>query len=300
MELNKVIEKKLTQEQKVQFERDDGKFKLLKNIIILPIVTTIIGIYFESMIVVTISILLVIASLVMSVYFITRKNTVFEDVIIPYVLEEKFENVEHVGCDTSMKEEFVNSQLVKDCDKIECGNCFRIIEDKYSVEICKVVTNRLDVEENDGVVDKNLEQNFSGVFARVKLPLRLDVDFKAVKNIKTYGDLNIDKTSTEQVRMNNLEFDLKYDVFSMEAVSLKRELSPGVLARILEINRKLDNVISFSVYDNVLYLALEYDKFLDFKGKGKKYINEEIALENLDVLECVNYFVRYFVNMVEV
>ena len=33
MELNKVIDKKLTQEQKLEFERDDGKFKLLKNII---------------------------------------------------------------------------------------------------------------------------------------------------------------------------------------------------------------------------------------------------------------------------
>lgn len=300
MELNKVIERKLTKEQKVQFERDDGKFKLLKNIFILPIVTAIIGIYLESIIIVTISILFIIAALVISVYSTTRKNRVYEDVIIPYVLEERFDNVEYVKSDVSLKEEFIASQLAPECDKIECSNCFRLIEDKYFIEICKVVTNKLDVEENDGVVDKNLEQNFSGVFARVKLPIRFDVDFKAIKNIKEYGSLNVDKSNTEQVKMNNLEFDRSYDVFSMEAVSLKRELSPGVLARILEINRKLDNVISFSVYNNVLYMTLEYDKFLDFKGKGKTYIDEELANENLDVLEHINYFIRYFINMIEV
>ncbi len=97
--------------------------------------------------------------------------------------------------------------------------------------------------------------------------------------------------------MNNLEFDMNYDVFSMEPVSLKRVLSPGVLARISEINRKLDNVISFSVYDNILYVTLEYDKFLEFKGSNKIYVDEEIATENLEILEYINYFIRYFVNM---
>ena len=298
MELNKVIDKKLTQEQKLEFERDDGKFKLLKNIIILPIVTAILGIYLESILIVTISVLFIIAFLVISVYYSsTRKNRVYENVIIPYILEEKFDNVEYVEPDVSVRDEFVKSQIAPDCDKIEFSNCFRLIEDKYFVEICKVVTNKLDVEENDGVVDKKLEQNFSGVFARVKLPNKFDVNFRATKNIKSYGNINVDKSSTEQVKMNNLEFDMNYDVFSMEPVSLKRVLSPGVLARISEINRKIDNVISFSVYDNILYVTLEYDKFLDFKGTDKTYVNEEIATHNLEVLEYINYFIRYFVNM---
>lgn len=298
MELNKVIDKKLTQEQKIEFERDDGKFKLFKNIIILPIVTAILGIYLESIIVVTISVLFIIACLVTNLYYsTTRKNRVFENVIIPYVLEEKFENVECVEPDLSIRDEFVKSQIAPECDKIEFSNCFKLIEDKYFIEICKVVTNRLNVEENDGVVDKNLEQNFSGVFARVKLPNKFDVNFKAVKNIKSYGNINVDKSSTEQVKMNNLEFDMNYDVFSMEPVSLKRVLSPGVLARILEINKKLDNVVCFSVYDNVLYITLEYDKFLTFKGNNKKYVDEELAIQNLEVLEYLNYFVRYFVNI---
>ena len=34
MELNDMLERKLTPEQKVKFERDNGRFKLLKNIII--------------------------------------------------------------------------------------------------------------------------------------------------------------------------------------------------------------------------------------------------------------------------
>lgn len=298
MELNKVIDKKLTQEQKLEFERDDGKFKLVKNIIILPIVTAILGIYLESILIVTISVLFIIAFLVIGVYYLaSRKNRVYENVIIPYVLEEKFDNVEYVEPDLSLREEFVNSQIAPECDKIEFSNCFRLIEDKYFIEICKVVTNRLDVEENDGVVDKNLEQNFSGMFARVKLPNKFDVNFKAIKNIKSYGSISIDKSSTEQVKMNNLEFDMNYDVFSMEPVSLKRILSPGVLARILEINRKIDNVISFSVYDNILYVTLEYDKFLEFKGTNKTYVDEEVAKQNLDVLEYINYFIRYFVNM---
>ena len=297
MELNKVIEKKLTAEQKNEFERDDGKFKLLKNIIILPIVTAILGIYLESILIVTISVLFIIAFLVISVYASSRKNKIYENVIIPYVLEEKFDNVEYVKSDVSLKEEFINSRLAPECDKIECSNYFRLIEDKYFVEICKVVTNKLDVEENDGVIDKNLEQNFSGVFARVKLPNKFNVNFKAIKNIKDYGNINVDKSSTEQLKMNNLEFDMNYDIFSMEPVSLKRNLSPGVLARILEINRKLDNVISFSVYDNVLYVTLEYEKFLEFKGNGKNYVDEELAVQNLEVLEYINYFIRYFVNM---
>ena len=60
MELNDMLERKLTPEQKVKFERDNGRFKLLKNIIILPIIVGIVGIYFESILIVTICILCII------------------------------------------------------------------------------------------------------------------------------------------------------------------------------------------------------------------------------------------------
>ena len=83
----------------------------------------------------------------------------------------------------------------------------------------------------------------------------------------------------------------------MDQVSVRRILSPGVMARVLEINRKMNHIINFSVYKNVLYISVEYDKFLDFEAKGKKYVDEQVASENLEILELLNYFVRYFVNM---
>ena len=41
-----MLESKLTSEEKIKFERDNGRFKLLKNIIILPIIVGIIGIHY--------------------------------------------------------------------------------------------------------------------------------------------------------------------------------------------------------------------------------------------------------------
>ncbi len=300
MELNEVIRKKLTAEQKVEFQKDNGKFKLLNNLIIIPIITMIVGFYLESILIVSVSILFIIAFLIYMFYFSNMKNKIYENIIIPYVLKEKFKDVEYVGSDSALKNEFEKSRLAPDYDKIEFSNYFKINEEKYYVEVCKVVTNKLDIEENDGVVDKNLEQNFSGIFARVKLPNKFSSEFKVIKNEKDFGSVSIDKKNTEQVQMNNIEFDLKYDVFSMEPVSLKRILSPGVLARILEMNKKINNTINFSIYDNVLYITVEYDKFLDFKSKGKDYVDEEIAEENLNMLENINYFIRYFVNLTEV
>ena len=65
MELNQKLEKELTAEQKVKFQRDNGKFKLLNNIVLLPIITSFIGIYLESITIVSISIICIIVFLIM-------------------------------------------------------------------------------------------------------------------------------------------------------------------------------------------------------------------------------------------
>lgn len=301
MELNEVIDKKLTPEQKNKYQRDNSKFKLFKHIIILPIIVAILGIYLESIFIVTLSIICIIAFLVLIIYSTNKKNSVYENVIMPYVLEEKFDNIEHIKKDESIEEEFNKSGLCSDYDKFESSNYFRMLEDKYFIQVAKVVTSKMDVEENDGVVDKNLEQNFSGIFAYIKLPNKFENEFSVLKNEKSMQEIyNVDKNNTELIKMGNVEFDLKYDVYSMDQVSVRRILSPGVMARVLEINRKMNHIINFSVYKNVLYISVEYDKFLDFEAKGKKYIDEQIANENLEILELLNYFVRYFVNMTEV
>ena len=85
-----MLENKLTSEEKIKFERDNGKFKLLKNIIILPIFIAIVGIYFESILIVTICILCIILLLILDKFSINKKGKTYDEVIIPYVLKEKF------------------------------------------------------------------------------------------------------------------------------------------------------------------------------------------------------------------
>lgn len=300
MELNEILKDKLTSEEKIKFQRDNGKFKLLKNIIILPIIITIVGIYFESILIVTICILSIILLLMLDKFPINKKGAVYENVIIPYVLKEKFQNLEYNNKNKSLLEVVEKSKILPNYDKIFCSNYFKVLYGKYDVEVCKIITKKMNIEENDGVIDKNLEDNFCGVFAAIKIPNKFDNEFRVVKNIKNREELSvINKNETQLVRMNNVEFDMLYDVYSMNQVSIKRILSPGVMARILEINKKLDNILSFSVYNNVLYVTIEYNNFMEFKGKGNLYVDEELAQENLNVLENLDYFVRYFINITD-
>ena len=68
-----MLESKLTSEEKIKFERDNGRFKLLKNIIILPIIVGIIGIYFESILIVTLCILCINLLLILNIFSINKK-----------------------------------------------------------------------------------------------------------------------------------------------------------------------------------------------------------------------------------
>lgn len=300
MGLNDILKDKLTSEEKIKFQRDNDKFKLLRNIIILLIVITIIGIYLESILIVTISILCIIVLLILAKFSINKKGAVYENVIVPYILKEKFPNLEYNNKNNSLLYEVEKTKILPEYDKISCSNYFKVLYGKYNVEVCKIITKKMSVEENDGIIDKNLENNFCGIFAAVNIPDKFDNEFRVVKNLKEREELTvIKKNDTQLVRMNNVEFDMLYDVYSMNQVSIKRILSPGVMARILEINKKLHSVISFSVYNNVLYVAIEYNNFMEFEGKGHLYVDEELAQENLDVLENLDYFVRYFINITD-
>ena len=300
MELNDMLERKLTPEQKVKFERDNGRFKLLKNIIILPIIVGIVGIYFESILIVTICILCIILLLTLNIFSINKKGKTYENVIVPYVLKEKFQNIEYNNNNKILLEKIGDSKIFLDYDKIFCSNYFKILSGKYDIEVCKIITKKMNIEENDGVVDKSLDENFCGIFAIVNIPTKFDNEFRVVKNIKEKEQINnVNKAETQLVRMNNIEFDRIYDVYSMNQVSIKRVLSPGVMARVLEINKKIGNIISFSIYNNVLYVAIEYNDYMEFKGKGKLYVDEDLARQNLDMLESLEYFVRYIINITD-
>lgn len=295
-----MLENKLTSEEKIKFERDNGKFKLLKNIIILPIIIAIVGIYFESILIVTICILCIILLLILDKFSINKKGKTYDEVIIPYVLKEKFHNIEYNNNNKTLLEKIEKSKIFLDYDKIFCSNYFKVLYGKYDIELCKIITKKINIEENDGVVDKSLDENFCGIFASINIPTKFDNEFRVVKNIKEKEQINnISKSDTQLVRMNNTEFDKIYDVYSMNQVSIKRILSPGVMARILEINKKIGNIISFSIYDNVLYVSVEYNDYMEFKGKGKLYVDEKLAQQNLDVLDSLDYFIRYFINITD-
>ena len=295
-----MLENKLTSEEKIKFERDNGKFKLLKNIIILPIIVGIVGIYFESILIVTICILCIILLLTLNIFSINKKGKTYENVIVPYVLKEKFQNIEYNNNNKILLEKIGDSKIFLDYDKIFCSNYFKILSGKYDIEVCKIITKKMNIEENDGVVDKSLDENFCGIFAIVNIPTKFDNEFRVVKNIKEKEQINnVNKAETQLVRMNNIEFDRIYDVYSMNQVSIKRVLSPGVMARILEINKKIGSIISFSIYNNVLYVSIEYNNYMEFKGKGKFYVDEQLAQQNLNVLENLDYFVRYFINITD-
>lgn len=302
MELNNIIDKELTSEQKAKFERDNGKFRLLKNIVILPVILTIFGFYLESILIVTVGIIGIILFLLFCVNFTGRKNEIYEDFIIPYVFKQKIKNVECVKKDSSVEDEITNSKIFSEYDKAKCSNYFKIQYGKYAIQFCKVITSKLEMIESDGVVDKNLEQKFKGVFAYVKLPNKFENEFRVIKNEKSIQELySINASNTQQVKMSNLEFDLKYDVYSMDQVSIRKILSPGVMARILDMNKKINNTINFSIYNNVLYMSIEYDKFLDFKSEYKnEYVNEEIANNNMDLIEIIDNFARYFINVTDI
>ena len=295
-----MLESKLTSEEKIKFERDNGRFKLLKNIIILPIIVGIIGIYFESILIVTICILCIILLLILNIFSINKKGKTYENIIVPYVLKEKFQNIQYNNNNKILLEKIEDSKIFLDYDKIFCSNYFKILYGKYDIESCKIVTKKMNIEENDGVVDKSLDENFCGIFATVNIPTKFDNEFRVVKNIKEKEQINnVNKAETQLVRMNNIEFDRIYDVYSMNQVSIKRVLSPGVMARILEINKKIGSIISFSIYNNVLYVSIEYNNYMEFKGKGKFYVDEQLAQQNLNVLENLDYFVRYFINITD-
>lgn len=290
MEINQKIDRVLTPEQKIKFQRDNGKFKLLNNIVILPILTAILGVYLESIAIVSISIIGIILFLVLKITSFTRRNVIFEEVIVPKALDEVFENVKYIKKDDTVEEHFKASGLVPIYNKFKMYNSYIVCEDKYNINLSKVSTKRMHEEENDGVVDKYYEDNFNGIFAYIKLPSKSLTNFRAIEK-------GIVESQEDIVKITNMEFDYCYDVLSSEPVEVRGILSPAVMARIIEFNSKIGLTISFAIKDDMLYLSVNYNEFLDFRGKGKKYINEENFIDNLKVLEVIQMYVRYFVNM---
>ncbi len=290
MEINQKIDRTLTPEQKIKFQRDNGKFRILNNIVILPILTAILGVYLESILIVSISILGIILFLVLKVTSFTRRNVIFDEIIVPKALNELFENVEYVKKDNALEDYFKDSGLVPIYNKLKVYNNYKICEDKYDINISKVVTKRLYEEENDGVVDKYYEDNFNGIFAYTKLPSKSLTSFRAIEK-------GIIESEEDVVKITNMEFDYCYDVLSKEPVEARGILSPAVMARIIEFNSKIGLTINFAIKEDMLYLSVNYSDFLDFRGKGKKYVDEKNLIDNLKVLEVIQMYVRYFVNM---
>lgn len=290
MEINQKIDRVLTPEQKIKFQRDNGKFKLLNNIVILPILTAILGVYLESITIVSISIIGIILFLVLKITSFTRRNVIFEEVIVPKALDEVFENVKYIKKDDAVEEHFKASGLVPIYNKFKMYNSYIVCEDKYNINLSKVSTKKMHEEENDGVIDKYYEDNFNGIFAYIKLPSKSLTNFRAIEK-------GIVESQEDIVKITNMEFDYCYDVLSSEPVEVRGILSPAVMARIIEFNSKIGLTISFAIKDDMLYLSVNYNEFLDFRGKGKKYINEENFIDNLKVLEVIQMYVRYFVNM---
>ena len=214
--------------------------------------------------------------------------------IIPYVLGTKFEKIELQSLENYLKEEYVSSRLDENSNILKCSNSFKITEEKYSIECCKVISKVENIEEEDGVKDKVIEEKFSGVFACIKLPVKFNQEFRVIEK----EDQN-DKNNTELIKMNNIEFDSSYDVYSMDQISIRNIISPGTMARVLDINKKMNKMLKFSIYDNKLYIAVNYNEFLKFKSNENEYVNEEVANENLEILEQISYFARYMINGIE-
>lgn len=292
MELNQKVEKILTREQKIKFQKDNGKFKILNNIVLLPIITSLIGIYLDSILIVSISIACIIVFLILKICSFSRKNIIYEDVIIPAILNEKFDKIEIIKGNNNVQEEFKKSGIIEKFDKLTVDKLYKINKEKYTINLSKIKIHKLNVEENDGVIDKDLEEKFFGAFAYVKLPTNYTTNFKVITKDPENSEEN-------KVKIPYNEFDSLYDVYSLNPVESRNILSPGVMARIIEFNNKINNVINFSIYEDMLYVAINYNNFLEFKGKGKKYINEIDAIKNLDLLETLDLFIRYFINIYE-
>ena len=292
MELNRKIDRLLTKEQKTKFQIDNGKFKILNNIVLLPVITALLAIYLESIIIVSISILGIIAFLVCKIFSFKKKNVVYEETIIPAVLKEKFQDIQIVKDDNLIEEEFKRSNIIPDFKNIDVEKSFAINKEKYSLNLSKIIVKKLNIEENDGVVDKDIEEKFNGVFIYVKLPVKTSTSFRVI-------DKKLEIDSDSKVKITNYDFDSVYDVFSTEQAEVRGILSAGIMARILEFNAKIGGVINFSINEDMLYVAVDYKKFLEFKGNGKKYIDEPEALRNLEMLEILDLFVTYFFNIYE-
>mgnify|MGYP005774940949 CR=1 FL=1 len=292
MELNRKIDRLLTKEQKTKFQIDNGKFKILNNIVLLPVITALLGIYLESIIIVSISILGIIAFLVCKIFSFKKKNVVYEETIIPAVLKEKFQDIQIVKDDNLIEEEFKRSNIIPDFKNIDVEKSFAINKEKYSLNLSKIIVKKLNIEENDGVVDKDIEEKFNGVFIYVKLPVKTSTSYRVI-------DKKLEIDSDSKVKITNYDFDSVYDVFSTEQAEVRGILSAGIMARILEFNAKIGGVINFSINEDMLYVAVDYKKFLEFKGNGKKYIDEPEALRNLEMLEILDLFVTYFFNIYE-
>ena len=292
MELNQKIEKMLTPEQKANFQKDNGKFKLMNSIVLLPIVTSILGIYLENFVIVGVSIALIIVFLVLKTYSFKHKNLVYEKEIIPIVLNEKFEDVLCMDKKEEVVEQFEKSQIVNEYDKVEVDRTIVIRQPNSVANISRVNIYQESIEEDDGVVNKELEEKVSGMFAYVRLPIKSLFDYKVIRK-------GLNTSFEDIIKIPNMDFDITYDVYAKSAVEVRNVLSPAVMARILDFDIEINKIFSFAIIEDMLFITLDYNKFLEFKGKGKQYVDEHTAIENLRVLEVLDLLITYIVNMYE-
>ena len=159
MELNQRLDQELTAEQKIKFQKDNGRFKLLNNIVLIPIATALLGIYLESILIVSISIVCVIIFLLLSIGTFSKRNVVYEDVIIPCVLREKFENVECNKESNMVLDELNKSKLFGNYDKAQVKNSYTVTKEKYNITLTseeaeeRLRSRKVDFRKNKGLVD---------------------------------------------------------------------------------------------------------------------------------------------------
>jgi len=88
---------------------------------------------------------------------------VYEKEIIPIVLNEKFEDVICMEKKEEVINNFENSKIIDDYDKIEVDRTVVIRQQSYVANISKIDVYQENIQETDGMVEKELEEKIKNI-----------------------------------------------------------------------------------------------------------------------------------------
>jgi len=143
---------------------------------------------------------------------------------------------------------------------------------------------------------KHRQVNWYNLFKGVVFVADFNKDFKGLTLVKPRGmdfsvaswlSKNIFSSDDYSVALENVEFQQIFATRSSDQIEARYILTPALMERILDLNKRLHKTISLSFVKNRLYIALPFQRNFFEASMQKSVFDEDLLQEDISLIRFV-------------